>query len=122
MRLRWFRPVHCKSIAAQEAPAAPTARKLVQSKLQDVENSLRAILRGFALKVRKTTHKSFAARIRELVQGQPSLEVVREALLSVRAVLLSEFNAFEKRMRAMRRSSTKARLLASTPWSSLSYR
>jgi transposase len=41
--------------------------------------------------------------------------VVGEALLSVRAVLLSEFNAFEKRMRAMGRSNTKARLLASTP-------
>jgi transposase len=115
MRLGWFRPVHCKSMAAQEVRAVLTARKLVQSKLQDVENSLRGILRGFGLKVGKTTDKSFAERIRELVQGQPSLEVVGEALLSVRAVLLSEFNAFEKRMRAMGRSNTKARLLASTP-------
>ena len=115
MRLGWFRPVHCKSMAAQEVRAVLTARKLVQSKLQDVENSLRGILRGFGLKVGKTTDKSFAGRIRELVQGQPSLEVVGEALLSVRAVLLSEFNAFEKRMRAMGRSNTKARLLASTP-------
>jgi transposase len=115
MRLGWFRPVHCKSMAAQEVRAVLTARKLVQSKLQDVENSLRGILRGFGLKVGKTTDKSFAGRIRELVQGQPSLEVVGEALLSVRAVLLSEFNAFEKRVRAMGRSNTKARLLASTP-------
>jgi transposase len=115
MRLGWFRPVHCKSMAAQEVRAVLTARKLVQSKLQDVENSLRGILRGFGLKVGKTTDKSFAERIRELVQGQPSLEVVGEALLSVRAVLLSEFIAFEKRVRAMGRSNTKARLLASTP-------
>ena len=115
MRLGWFRPVHCKSMAAQEVRAVLTARKLVQSKLQDVENSLRGILRGFGLKVGKTTDKSFAGRIRELVQGHPSLEVVGEALLSVRAVLLSEFNAFEKRVRAMGRSNTKARLLASTP-------
>lgn len=41
MRLGWFRPVHCKSIAAQEVRAMLTARKLVQSKLLDVENSLR---------------------------------------------------------------------------------
>jgi transposase len=46
MRLGWFRPVHCKSMAAQEVRAVLTARKLVQSKLQDVENSLRGILRG----------------------------------------------------------------------------
>ena len=35
MRLGWFRPVHCKSIAAQEMRALLTARKLVQSKLLD---------------------------------------------------------------------------------------
>src|SRR5216684_4895264 len=50
MRLGWFRPVHCKSIDAQETRATLTARKLVQSKLRDVENSLRGILRGFGLK------------------------------------------------------------------------
>lgn len=47
MRLGWFRPVHCKSLAAQEVRAVLTARKLVQSKLRDVENSVRGILRGF---------------------------------------------------------------------------
>jgi transposase len=115
MRLGWFRPVHCKSMAAQEVRAVLTARKLVQSKLQDVENSLRGILRGFGLKVGKTTDKDFAGRIRELVQGHPGLETTGEALLSVRAVLQREFNAFEKRVRAMGRSNAKARLLASTP-------
>jgi transposase len=115
MRLGWFRPVHCKSMDAQEVRAVLTARKLVQTKCQDVENSLRGILRGFGLKVGKTTDKSFAGRIRELVQGHPSLEAVGEALLSVRAVLLKEFNAFEKRVHAMMRSNAKARLLTSTP-------
>jgi transposase len=55
MRLGWFRPVHCKSMGAQEVRAVLTARKLVQTKLLDVENSLRGILRGFGLKVGKTT-------------------------------------------------------------------
>jgi transposase len=59
MRLGWFRPVHCKSIGAQEARAVLTARKLVQSKLRDIENHLRGILRGFGLKVGKTTNRSF---------------------------------------------------------------
>ena len=57
MRLGWFRPVHCKSIAAQETRALLTARKLMQAKLHDVEMSLRGILRGFGLKVGKTTRK-----------------------------------------------------------------
>src|SRR6476660_8894308 len=83
MRLGWFRPVHCKSIGAQETRAVLTARKLVQSKLQDVENSLRGILRGFGLKVGKTTERGFAGRIRELVANHASLESIAEALLSV---------------------------------------
>lgn len=90
MRLGWFRPVHCKSIAAQEVRAMLTARKLVQSKLHDVENSLRGILRGFGLKVGKTTARSFAGRIRDLVAGQANLETIAQALLAVHAVLLRE--------------------------------
>src|ERR1700712_948065 len=70
MRLGWFRPVHCKSLPAQELRAVLTARKLVQSKRQDVEMSLRGILRGFGLKVGPTTPRSFERRIRELVSGQ----------------------------------------------------
>jgi transposase len=115
MRLGWFRPVHCKSIGAQETRAMLTARKLVQSKLQDVENHLRGILRGFGLKVGKATNLSFAARIRELVANHASLEMIAEALLSVHAVLLREFKAFEKQVRSMARSDAKARLLMSTP-------
>jgi transposase len=115
MRLGWFRPVHCKSMGAQEVRAVLTARKLVQTKLLDVENSLRGILRGFGLKVGKTTARSFAGRIQELVKGHPNLEAIGKALLSVRAVLLREFNAFEKRVRAMARSDARTKLLMSTP-------
>jgi transposase len=55
MRLGWFRPVHCKSLPAQEIRALLTARRLLQGKRHDIEMSLRGILRGFGLKVGKTT-------------------------------------------------------------------
>jgi transposase len=115
MRLGWFRPVHCKSMSAQETRTLLTARKLVQSKLRDVENSLRGILRGFGLKVGKTTEREFAGRIEELVAGHPHLQVIAKALLSVRTVLRSEFAAFEKQVRKMARSDMRTRLLMSTP-------
>jgi transposase len=115
MRLGWFKPVHCKSLAAQEMRALLTARKLIQSKLLDIENGLRGILRGFGLKVGPTTPKRFATRIQELVASHPSLQVIADALLAVRAVLLEEFNAFEKRMRGLARGHAKARLLMTTP-------
>jgi transposase len=115
MRLGWFRPVHCKSLSAQEIRAMLTARKLIQTKLLDVENSLRGILRGFGLKVGKTTRTSFAGRIEELVEDHPNLQEIGKALLRARAVLLAEFNGFEKRVRAMSRLHERARLLMSTP-------
>src|SRR6266571_902752 len=115
MRLGWFRPVHCKSMGAQETRTLLTARKLVQSKLRDVENSLRGILRGFGLKVGKTTDRKFAGRIRELVADHPHLQRIADALLAVREVLRTEFAAFQKQTRKMARSDSRTRLLMSTP-------
>src|ERR1700676_2547095 len=104
MRLGWFRPVHCKSMSAQETRSILSTRRLLGAKLHDVEMSLRGILRGFGLKVGKTTSSGFAGRIRELVAGHPTLEVVADAMLAARATLLREFNGFEKRVRTMARS------------------
>jgi transposase len=115
VRLGWFRPVHCKSMEAQEMRAILTARKQMQSKLHDVEMSLRGILRGFGLKVGKTTPKTFEGRIRELVAGHPTLEAVAAGMLSARAALQLSFNGFEKRVRIMARQDARARLLMSTP-------
>jgi transposase len=115
MRLGWFRPVHCKSMVAQEVRAVLTARRLVERKLRDVESSLRGILRGFGLKVGKTTDRSFTGRIRELVADHPNLQPIGEALLAVREVLLREFKVFETQVRKMARTSADARLLMTTP-------
>ena len=115
MRLGWFRPVHCKSIEAQEIRAVLTARKLLQSKLLDVENSLRGVLRGFGLKVGKTTERSFAVRIEELVAGHAALASIAKALLSVHAVLLREFKGLDKQVMQLARSQPQARLLMTTP-------
>ena len=115
MRLGWFRPVHCKSLPAQEMRALLTARKLLQTKLHDMEMSLRGILRGFGLKVGKTTPLRFAARIEELVAGHATLAAIAAALLAARAVLRREFDAFEKRLRALARNDSRARLLMTVP-------
>jgi transposase len=76
----------------------------VQSKLYDIEMSLRGILRGFGLKVGPTTSPSFAARINHLVDGQTSLEAVAAALLSLHAVALREFKSLEKSVRQISRA------------------
>jgi transposase len=115
MRLGWFRPVHCKSAPAQETRALLTARKLLQTKHIDVEMSLRGVLRGFGLKVGPTTPRSFAARIRELVEGHPVLTAVAEALLAAREVLGTQLRGLERRLRDRAREDDRARLLMTTP-------
>ena len=115
MRLGWFRPVHCKSMAAQETRALLTARKLLQTKLHDLELSLRGILRGFGLKVGPTTPARFEERIRELVAGHPRLEVIVNSLLAARVALRREFDRFEKQVRDAARCDTRVRLLTSIP-------
>ena len=87
MRLGWFRPVHCKSLPAQEVRALLTTRKLLQAKRHDVEMSLRGVLRGFGLKVGPTTPKTFAGRVRDLVAHHDTLQTIADALLKARAVL-----------------------------------
>jgi len=115
MRVGWYRPVHCKSMGAQEARAVLTARTLVQSKFHDVENSLRGLLRGFGLKVGRVTRRNFSGRIQELVKGHPTLEKIAEALLAVREVLLREWNGFEKHVRMIARADSNVKLLMTTP-------
>ena len=115
MRLGWFRSVHCKSLPAQETRALLTARKLVQSKHHDTEMSLRGILRGFGLKVGKTSQRTFASRVRELVAGHPTLLLVAEALLAARGALGEQLSKLEKRVRSLARDDRRVRRLMSAP-------
>ncbi len=115
MRLGWFRPVHCKSLPAQEMRALLTARKLLQTKNHDVEMCLRGVLRGFGLKVGATTPRNFATRIGELVTGHTTLSVVAEGLLAARNTLFAEWQKLEKRLRSLAREDRRVRLLMSAP-------
>jgi transposase len=115
LRLGWFRSVHCKSVSAQETRALLTVRKLLQAKSLDVEMSLRGVLRGFGLKVGRTTPRSFVARIRELVDGHATLTAIAEALLAARETLGAQLNALEKRLRQQARHDEGARLLMTVP-------
>ena len=115
LRMGWFRPVHCKSPPAQEIRALLVGRKLLQSKLRDVELSIRGILRGFGLKVGEVSKGRFVARIRALITGQPMLERVIEPMLRAREVLQAEFHVLHRAMLAIVRADTTCRQLMTVP-------
>ncbi len=81
LHLGWFRPVHCKSVSAQEVRAVLSARKAVQQGFNALEMSLRGLLRNFGLKVGTISRGQFEHRIRELTTGNPMLEAATELLL-----------------------------------------
>ncbi len=115
MRLGWFKQVHCKSELSQEMRALLTGRGQVQSKLYDIEMSIRGILRGFGLKVGKTTPRTFEGRVRELSTGNDKLTFVSEALLKARAALQQQFGTLDREARRIARDVPAVRLLMSTP-------
>ena len=115
LRMGWYRPVHCKSPPAQEIRALLVGRKLLQGKLLDVELSIRGILRGFGLKVGAVSKGRFAARIRELIAGQPMLERVIEPMLRAREALRAEYHALHRAMLGIVREDAVCRRLMTVP-------
>ncbi len=101
LHLGWFRPVHCKSVSAQEVRALLTARKSIQNSMIALEMSLRGLLRNFGLKVGAISRGRFEARIRELADGNMMLDAATEPMLRVRAVLRLELAGVEKQVRQM---------------------
>jgi transposase len=115
LRMGWYRPVHRKSADAQEVRALLVGRKLLQSKLRDVEFSIRGILRGFGLKVGEVSKGRFAARVEELITGHAMLEAVIGAMLTARAGLHTEFMRLHRRVLAIVRADRVCRRLMTVP-------
>ena len=97
-----------------------TARKLVQSKLQDIENSLRR-MRGFGLKVGKTTEQPLPGGSRSWWQGIQTWRRLRRRCWRCTPCWCASSSRFEKRVRSMAKADTKAKLLMSTPRSGRSW-
>ena len=115
LRLGWYRPVHAKSASAQEVRALLTARKLIQTKLLDVECGMRGLLRGFGLKVGPISRGRFEARIRELAAGHVTLEAVIGSMLAVRNALQQEFARLHRAVLRVVRDDLVCRRLMSVP-------
>jgi transposase len=111
LRMGWYRPVHCKSLPAQEVRALLAGRKLLQTKLLDVEFSIRGLLRGFGLKMGEVSKGRFAARVEELIAGHAMLEQVISAMLAAREALRAEFNCLHRAVLAIARKDAVCRRL-----------
>ena len=115
IRMGWFRPVHVKTVPAQEVRALLTARHLLQRKLQDVELGIRGLLRGFGLKVGKVSKSKYEARICELATGHPMLEPITAAMLKARASLRAEYAKLHRMLLRIVRADAVCRRFMTAP-------
>ena len=111
LRMGWYRPVHCKSLPAQEVRALLAGRKLLQTKLLDIEFSIRGLLRGFGLKMGEVSKGRFAARVEELMAGHTMLEQIMSSMLAAREALRAEYNRLHRAMLAIVRKDAVCRRL-----------
>lgn len=98
VRSGWFKAVHVKSRISQELRTLLVAREFLVNKLRDHENEIRGLLRPFGLKVGRVSASGFEARIRELVEGSPRLELCMDALLQGRAAMMTQLAAMHREL------------------------
>ena len=115
LRMGWFQPVHAKSVGARDVRALLAARKLLQSKLIDVELSIRGILRGYGLKMGKTSKGRFEARVRELVDGHAILDEIMTAMLRAREALRAQFAVLHRQMLTIVQACPISRRMMTAP-------
>ena len=105
IRMGWFRPVHCKSVSAQELRALLGARRTLQKSMISVELSMRGMLRGWrgrGLKLGQVTRRRLPERARELAEGNEMLTAMVTSMLRGHAALRSELARLENRLAASR--------------------
>ena len=115
MRMGWFRPVHVKTLPAQDIRALLTGRRLLLGKLLDIELGIRGLLRGFGLKVGVISNGKYEARIRALATGHPMLESVTEPMLRARASLRTEYTRLHRQLLEIVRADAVCRRLMTVP-------
>ena len=115
LQMGWFRPVHCKSISAQEMRALLSSRKSIVQAITNLELSIRGVLRNFGLKMGRVAKGRFEERVRELADGNAMLDAAATPILTARTALLKELAGLEKLLRDFAKSDPICRQFITMP-------
>ena len=115
LRAGWFRPVHVKTMDAREQRALLSARSALVARLNDIENSMRGLLRGFGLRIPRTLRGRWTATVRECLAGHATLLAIFEPLLTAREALQEQLAILDKRVRDAARADPICRRLMTAP-------
>jgi transposase len=115
LRAGWFRPVHVKTADAREQRTLLSARSTLVARLQDIENSLRGLLRGFGLRIPRSLGSRWEATVRDCLEGHAALLAIFEPLLAARRALQEQLALLDARVREMVRADAVCRRLMTAP-------
>ena len=114
-RTGWYREVMAKQPETRASRALLLARQQLTKQRRDLENQIRALLRGFGLAVGSVSRARFEARVWELVRREPCLEAAIAPLLAVRRELCAALDALEARIGQQAQATEACRRLMTVP-------
>jgi len=114
-RTGWYREVAAKRPETRLARSLLLARRQLVKQRRDLENQVRALLRGFGLAVGPVSRSRFEERVWELVRREALLEGAIGPLLQVRRVLAAQIKALEGRIGGEAARSEVCRRLMTVP-------
>lgn len=114
-RTGWYREVAAKRPETRIARSLLLARQQLAKGRRDIENQIRALLRGFGLAVGAVAKQRFETRVLGLLEEIPLLEDAVAPLLAVRRTLFEQSDALEDRIRAVAATSPVCTRLMSVP-------
>lgn len=115
LQMGWFRPVHCKSVSAQEMRVVLSKCKSLQHTLINLELLLRGVLRNVGLKMGAVSKLRFEARVHKMVDGNLMLDRAAAPVLRAREELRNELAGLEKLLRDLAKTDPDCRLIMTIP-------
>ena len=115
MRVGLFKVVHVKTERSQRLNVLLKTRKLLKSKLLDVEADLRGVLKNFGLKLGKVTPRTFEERVRELASFDPFIAAVVEPVLVARRAMREQYDRLHAMLLRVVREDPVCRRLMTMP-------
>lgn len=115
LRMGWYTEVHVKGDDSQELRVLLTNRATLKRRWRDLENEIRGTLKAFGIELGRVTRLSFAVRVRDALQGRPSLLAMVEPMLAVRETMMQQFAILHRMVLDTVRTDPLCRRLMTTP-------
>ena len=115
VRTGWYREARVKSFAAHAVRHLVGARAQLKGVSVDLSNQIRSILKTFGLMAGKGAGHPFAIRVRELLEGRPSLAAIVHPLLAAWQAVREQITVLDRRLITLAKGDPTCRLLMTCP-------